>query len=506
MKVFLLYPDKDFRPEGELPPGAADLERDLGLDIVFDAMAAGDEFLREVARRVILTGIDNPEAARYRREITRDALEHPQVIRELYAIPLEFLERKRRKWLWVSPNRSSPTAILSSARELLRESLDLLRELRRIADRNVEKFSSAGFRRFFAMIQKELADGYLATVERQVRDLAFPRGVLLGVSLGRGNVGTGYFLCKPRSRGTFARLFSRSSPVYSYTLPPRDESGARALGELRDRGLAQVADTVARAATHVEEFFSALRWELAFYLGALNLRDRLRDLGEPVVLPEIEPSERRGFTCRGLYDAALALSLGEGVVANNVDGDGMDLTVITGPNRGGKTVFLRSVGQAYVLMRAGIFVPAVSFRASFPTGVFTHFPRGEDKSMESGKFEEELARLGKLVPHLRPGTVILFNESFSSTNEREGSEIARAIVEVFLRKGMRVFYVTHFYELARYFYETNPGRYMFLRAERLPDGTRTFRIIPGEPQDTGHGLDLYHRIFGTTTNVNRTSQ
>lgn len=373
--------------------------------------------------------------------------------------------------------------------------MDLLRELRRIADHNFQRFSSLGFRRFFAMVREELDGGYLATVERQVRDLNFPKGVLLGVSLGRGNMGSGYFLCKPRSRGAFSRLFSRGSPVYSYALHPRDDAGARALGELRDRGLARVADSVARAAAHVEEFFSVLRWELAFYLGALNLRDRLRDLGEPVALPEIAPPEMSGFTCRGLYDVALALSLGKMVVANDIDGDGMGLTVITGPNRGGKTVFLRSVGQAYVLMRAGMFVPAASFRASFPYGVFTHFPRGEDKSMESGKFEEELKRLGEMVPYLRPGAVVLFNESFSSTNEREGSEIARAIVEAFLQKGIRVFYVTHFYELARHFHETNSGTYLFLRAERLPDGTRTFRIIPGEPRDTGHGLDLYRRIF-----------
>ena len=52
------------------------------------------------------------------------------------------------------------------------------------------------------------------------------------------------------------------------------------------------------------------------------------------------------------------------------------------------------------------------------------------------------------------------------------------------------------YDLAgRYYAEHDPGM-LFLRAERRPDGHRTFRLLPGEPLPTSYGEDLYRGVFG----------
>jgi DNA mismatch repair ATPase MutS len=90
----------------------------------------------------------------------------------------------------------------------------------------------------------------------------------------------------------------------------------------------------------------------------------------------------------------------------------------------------------------------------------------------------------------------LCNESFAATNEREGSEIARQIVSALLEKGIKVVFVTHLSAFARLFYEREGGNAIFLRAERLPDGTRTFRLKEAKPLETSYGIDLYHKIFG----------
>lgn len=221
MKVYLLYPERDFSASKPLPPNAADLTQDLALNTLFEAMAQGDEFLFQVGQQVVLSSLDDITTITYRQEILRDCLQHPDVVRQIYQVPLEFLARKRKQWLWVSPRHSSPSSILSSARQLLEASLDLLHRLRQIADENVSIFGSRGFRRFFAMIQQELNDEYLAIVRRHLRLLRFPQGVLLRAQLGRGNEGTGYVLCKPNDAGQswFQRIFSRS-PAYSYSLPP----------------------------------------------------------------------------------------------------------------------------------------------------------------------------------------------------------------------------------------------------------------------------------------------
>ena len=115
--------------------------------------------------------------------------------------------------------------------------------------------------------------------------------------------------------------------------------------------------------------------------------------------------------------------------------------------------------------------------------------------MESGKFDEELSRMSDIVDHIGPHSVVLFNESFAATNEREGSLIVSQVMSALLEKKVRVFSVTHMHELAHGFYERNVGNALFLRAERRADGVRTFKMLEGEPLPTSFGEDLYQRIF-----------
>ncbi|MGC8633871.1 MAG: MutS-related protein [Candidatus Limnocylindrales bacterium] len=143
-----------------------------------------------------------------------------------------------------------------------------------------------------------------------------------------------------------------------------------------------------------------------------------------------------------------------------------------------------------------MFVGAEAFRANACSGIFTHFKREEDASMRSGKLDEELRRMSAIVDSLTPQGVVFFNESFASTSEREGSEIARQVVRALLDSGVKVLYVTHMFDLADSFQRLLPERALFLRAERRSDGERTFRVVPGEPLTTSYGEDVYRRIFG----------
>lgn len=199
---------------------------------------------------------------------------------------------------------------------------------------------------------------------------------------------------------------------------------------------------------------------------------------------------------RGLYDLCLSLIVKERVVGNDVSADDKLLVMITGANQGGKSTFLRSVGLAQLMMQCGMFVPAESFRANVCDGIFTHYKREEDARMRSGKLDEELCRMNTIVDDITSNSIVLLNESFASTNEREGSEIARQIVRALLESGIKVIYVTHLFELAQGFSLANMDAALFLRAERMADGRRTFRLVEGEPLPTSYGEDLYRQIFG----------
>ena len=115
--------------------------------------------------------------------------------------------------------------------------------------------------------------------------------------------------------------------------------------------------------------------------------------------------------------------------------------------------------------------------------------------MTSGKFDEELARMSGIADALTPGSLLLFNESFAATNEREGSEIARQIVRALLETRVKIFFVTHLYEFAHAFWEDKLDNAAFLRAERRADGQRTFKLLLGEPLETSFGADLYQEVF-----------
>ena len=531
MKVFLLHPDQDFAVKPELrdamfeamlsgdPYAIANLRReaernrqpvpvlapagndavltqDLELETLWNAMAAGDEFLLETARRAVLSPLTEPDAILYRQQVLADCLEHPASVRDLYNLAVQALDNERQVGgLWF---RASPDSILHRSVQVLKLQVGVLRQVRQIADEQGFGFRSEGFTRLFAMLREELADDYLQTVEEHLRQLEFKRGTFQSAQLGKGLKGQRYVVRTPREWRWTERLPFASHPdSYSFTIPPRDENGFRSVENIRGKGINQLANSVAQSADHVKSFFAMLRLELAFYLGCLNLGEKLAIKGEQVCFPQPLPAGQLVLTAQGLYDVCLTLHLGDRVVGNDVQADRKTLIVITGANQGGKSTLLRSLGLAHLMMQAGMFTGAAAFRASVCTGVFTHYKREEDATMESGKLDEELSRMSQIASQITRHSILLCNESFASTNEREGSEIARQVVRAMLDKQIKVFFVTHMYDLAHGFYAQHSANTLFLSAQRQPDGQRTFKLAQGEPLPTSYGRDSYQQIFGT---------
>jgi DNA mismatch repair ATPase MutS len=221
-------------------------------------------------------------------------------------------------------------------------------------------------------------------------------------------------------------------------------------------------------------------------------------MGAAITFPSPVDSIERRHSFKGLYDVCLALTMQQKVVGNELNADYKTGIVITGANQGGKSTFLRSIGLSQLMMQCGMFVPAESFSSNICNGLFTHYKREEDTDMKSGKLDEELSRMSAIADHLTPNSMVLFNESFAATNEREGSEIARQITSALLERRIKFFFVTHLSEFACSFYAKKNERSVFLRAERESDGKRTYKIVEGEPLQTSYGEDLYCQIFETS--------
>ena len=213
-----------------------------------------------------------------------DCIGQPGVVRDLYDVAVAAITGEKQ--IFGLGFRDSPDTIVHRTRQMLRLYVEMFRRLRGIADAHAASFRSEGFMRFFAMLAKELDDDYLAEVEAQIGELAFRRGTLISARLGPGSKGTGYIVRRQPEQSWRDRIPGMNRSGYSFIVAERDESGMRTLSDLTSRGLNGAANALAQSVDHIRAFFEMLRAELGFYLGCLNLRDRLMAKGEPVCFPE----------------------------------------------------------------------------------------------------------------------------------------------------------------------------------------------------------------------------
>ncbi len=479
----------------ELSPTAEELMQDLELVTLLRAMARGDGLLFEISKRALISSLTDPHAITYRQDVLADCLTHPEIVREMYTIAIEAIMGETKIW---QPFGGHPTDVLHRSVQVLEIFVGLLKRLRQIADHNAATVSSKGMTTLFAMLVAELDEEYFRTIDDHLKRLKFKGGTLISAALGKGNKGVRYVLRAPNNtkRSWKERVGIGPRRSYYFQLHPRDEGGARQLSTLNDRGLNLVANALAQSTDHILSFFTLLCTEVGFYVSCLNLHEQLIDKGEPACTPVPLGHDVPALCFDGIYDVCLALRSKTRLVGNEANADGKSLVVITGANSGGKSTLLRSIGLAQLMMQCGMFVGAEAFRANVASGLFTHFIREEDDTMMSGKLDEELARMSVIADRIMPHSVVLFNESFAATNEREGSEIGRQIVSALLEAAVKVLFVTHQFTLADTFREERPGTTLFLRAERAVDGRPSFKLVEGAPLPTSFGEDIYRRIGG----------
>ncbi len=496
MNAFLLFPDRDADCEQGLPWNADALVRDLGLEAIMNAMSGHDRVLADIVPRVLLNGLSDSSEVLYRQSILRDCLANRKVVRSLYSIAGEALSAEGRNYWGVRLRRAEP--IVRRSREVLAMFVDALEQLCATIERSPDAFESDGFKRFIEMLRAEVPASYLRDIRDMLRQVDFRDGFMASAKLGCGHFLDRFTIrtYQPPMFSWLQRLFPPKIAGYTYYLHPRDESGARALDNLRDRALRDIADILERSLIHVLKFFSTLRYELGFYIACMNLHDRLEEIGARTFFPV--PLESKTFVLQfeDLYDLSLSLQTEQPISGNTANASGKKIIVVTGANQGGKSTFLRSIGIAHLMMAAGLFVPVRMFRASIATKVFTHFRREEDRSLESGKFDEELRRMNEIVNVLPPHSLLLFNESFAATNDREGSEIALQIAEALMDGDVRTVFVTHLYEFAHRLAKERGSESLFLQARRRGDDISNFSLTEDAPLPTSFGEDLYRRIFG----------
>ncbi len=258
------------------------------------------------------------------------------------------------------------------------------------------------------------------------------------------------------------------------------------------------------------DFLLGLMPEIEFVVKGTRLQRQLLDRGCPLCAPTLRPMEERVFRATELYNPAVALKLpaGEEVVPNDIYFDGTPenamIYVLTGPNRGGKSVITCAIGLCQAMLQLGMYLPAKVCEISPADGIYTHFPTGADDTIDKGRLGEECARLGEIFDAVTADSLVLLDESLSSTGSYEASYIAAEVLAGLSQAGCRCLFSTHLHELAAEIDRINADaaksggvQIDTLVAGIMGEGKRSFRIVRQKPDGKSYARDIAER-YGLT--------
>ena len=269
---------------------------------------------------------------------------------------------------------------------------------------------------------------------------------------------------------------------------------------------------------HILSFCASLSKQLSFYIACLEIVKFMENKNVKTVYPEFCDGENK-IKAKNLYDFGLLLPKeinevdenGEikdtggidSITPNDFDDSGNAVYLISGANQGGKTTFLKSVGIAQLFAQAGLKVPAEEYKCPVFNHFFSHFPKDEDEDLNFGKLAEELTRIKKDMPIITDNALVLLNESFATTTETEGFEIAVDILRAACESESppKILFVTHNYHLLRKRHEvskllkneTKIKSLIVTEGKSVTD--RTYKITEGEPQENINAIGFLNEYL-----------
>ncbi len=543
MKTYLLYPDREWinaKPYFD----EKSILQDLGLRILYmmsarEVIMEGenvkeigkpDMFIEETMRKLMMVPLETEEEILYRQEVLRDCLENPQFIIRLYdlcCLILKGWDDLGRKAKEKVGNRD-PFSVLVTDIHLLQLFVKGLGLMKELFHEYEDKLQSKGFAGLKARLEELFSDKMQKDLLQMLEDISFyaermevdkdsglkmviKSHLVMECTLGDGLKFNGFRLEEVGSQEKRVRGANNPVRIMQEFLQSKTPDSVVVQKETIMQEYADQLEfgVVRHIMNHClafmdrfKPFFDQLHLQTAFYRGAVNLVDHMKRFELGYCYPKVSAQGTLRF--KELKEVVMAMEQRVEAVGNTCDMEDMMLLIVTGANQGGKSTFLRSIGIAQVLMQCGLMVTAESFESGIFPSLFTHFTRREDSAMNSGRLDEELGRMNQIVENLGERSLVLLNESFATTTEKEGSVIAYDIIKALNEAGVKVLTVTHLLSFAQKMYdEKKAGEGVeFFSAQRLENGKRTFKMIQHAPELTSFGLDLYEKIVGADKDKN----
>jgi DNA mismatch repair ATPase MutS len=511
-------------PTGRPPDNTAQSvwTQDLNLDGLVQAFRAESRYVPFI-RQTLMALLTDPAVIAWRQAVLDDFRRNPALVERVRAFLPRFVDlrtdpalfgKKQRHLLLETADRLSELELYVNMVDGLNETFqaadlrsEALKQLRQNLQRVARSESFEALRSELPELQRPLQRFASLTVginlDAQLRPVS---AVLLNINEKRFG-GERSFLSRLLGAPVDDGEESGIAPLHYVPTDPEQRPLSALFRDL-ERLIAQIVQPVARALGRYVRISSgplvSLENELAFYVAAVELMQRLEARGVPLCQPEIAPIEERVSVIEGLVNLHLALRDGEPLPVSNdatFDAQGR-IAILTGPNSGGKTTYVQAVGLAHMLFQAGLFIPARQARISPVDAIFTHFPALE---AQQGRLAEEAARLRHIFLKATRHSLVLLNESLSSTTSSEALYLAQDVLCGLRAIGVRALYATHLVEVAEHLdviEKTVDGAsavYNLVAGLKLVEtdddikAVPTFEIRRGQPQGRSYAREIARR-------------
>lgn len=484
--------------------------KDIALHEVIDYMT-GDQEERKILHDIMVKIPEDPADMIYRQEIVKDLMGSEKLsgaisesigsikilqyygggakrMREQDNSLASLLEQLRELKVYVEVIEALYTAL--SENEIKSEGLITLRDsLKEITED--EEFKSV--KPDIVKIHEDLSNVHGAII-----------GVTLTADLDIENVSAIEFVdYKPRSSYTIMdvavgakmntpfKKYKREDPLLVAMTPHLKKHLWKHIGEVKR--------LITKHSNYDTRLLTNLYNGLVFYLNAADLGRKLASQNYVTSFPEIIPD--KPLVIKGLYNIRLAVNGQKEIVKNDFSfADNEKIFILTGPNRGGKTILEQGLGLISVMASLGMFVTADSCTGIPFRNILTHFPIDENLTINYGRLGEEAVRIREIVKETDSSTLLLFNETFSTTSSADALYLCKDLLHILKDKGSCVIFNTHIHELAADIPAMNgwegDSRIVSIVME-IKDNKNTFKLKRSDPDTSSYARNIAEK-YGIT--------
>ena len=550
----LLFPQNSERKQNTLTDEAVN---DLSIDFLCDALTE-DNYEKNLLKNIMIKVTDDEETISYRRDIFDDFLKFPRLREELSDLVVKLADLREIERFQKDQDASSLWMLINRLREI-DEYVSCITRIKNVLE-NLD-VKSDGMTTLREMVTNIYNDSGFPELKKDIDETFKKAQKLKSITIGVNLDG----LLRPKNAGVLSlndtefgksglmkhflrftdskddlhhgtdvsniKNFHPSNPntsniiigsiqqsaTHNVHIETNDITGADPLSDALKKSVTDILKrTVKDIKSTLRKYVNIsgyalinLMPEIIFYIRWAELADKITASGMPMCKAEIVNSDKRYCSFKEIYNIKLAIKNVQGdkidIVTNEFDfNDDRRIYILTGPNRGGKTIITQAVGLAMLMAQWGIYVPAFSAVISPCDNIYTHFPADENDTVDLGRLGEESKRLSDIFTKATSRSLLLLNESLATTNVAEGLFIAKDVVKAMRYLGTRAIFNTHMHELARNIEEINNNTEGDSKVASMitgiSQGKRSFKVSLAPPQGVSYAKDIADR-YGVTFDI-----